>query len=298
MTLDTGCTSAPRGACTVSSDVRGAVGAYGLRIAGVADARAALGPACEDWPTLRVTFGRRTIDGSRAPSADHRVQYRADRDILVTIDRHDRQARFELSSTAPEIAPAAVVHPLLFGPAAVTNHWMGRQAFHAGAFAVQGGAWAVIGRKGSGKSSTLACLALRGVPVLTDDLLVVDDGRAFAGPSCIDLRTDAAAQLGVGRDLGVIGARRRWRLDTAGAVSSARLRGWIFVEWGDRCSVEPTPAGERIPRLWHGLAMLLPKERQAALLDLATLPSWIFTRPRGWRSADSAIDRLLTTVVG
>ena len=74
--------------------------------------------------------------------------------------------------------------PLCRGPpAAVFARWRGLETLHGGAFVDdRGGAWAVLGDRGAGKSSLLAALALAGHEVVADDLLVLDGGDCFAGP--------------------------------------------------------------------------------------------------------------------
>ena len=51
-----------------------------------------------------------------------------------------------------------------------------------------------------------------------DDLLVLDGRTTFVGPRSIDLREDAAAQLGAGEAIGVTGARGDDQL----AISASR----------------------------------------------------------------------------
>ena len=58
-----------------------------------------------------------------------------------------------------------------------------RRAFVFGSLA-----WAVVGGREAGKSSLLAALAARDLPVLADDLVISDSHQAFCGPRTIDLR--------------------------------------------------------------------------------------------------------------
>jgi hypothetical protein len=135
-----------------------------------------------------------------------------------------------------------LVHPHLAPGAAVLARWLGRETLHAGAVLAGGGAWAMLGDRESGKSSTLDWLAAHGHPVLADDLLVLDGSDVLAGPRCIDLRADAAQRLGAGEPLGVVGTRERWRLRLGPLASSAPLRGWGILDWGDDVAVEPVRA--------------------------------------------------------
>ena len=130
---------------------------------------------------------------------------------------------------------------------------MGRAAIHGGAFLHEGRAWVLLGDKGQGKSSTLGWLATPGVPIITDDLVVCDEGDVLAGPRCVDLRADPARHLNVGRDLGVIGTRERWRIDVPPCPSRSPLRGWIFLEWGAEIAVERL-APSSVCRGWRSTA--------------------------------------------
>jgi hypothetical protein len=60
----------------------------------------------------------------------------------------------------------------------------GVTCLHAGAVGIGGGAIALVGRAGAGKSTTVATLVRRGLPALTDDLLALaeEPGRFLAQP--------------------------------------------------------------------------------------------------------------------
>src|SRR6185436_12314723 len=67
-----------------------------------------------------------------------------------------------------------IVHPYLAPAAAVVARWLGRESMHAGAFVAGGRAWALLGDRTAGKSSTLGWLARLGAPIVCDDMLIVD----------------------------------------------------------------------------------------------------------------------------
>lgn len=103
-----------------------------------------------------------------------------------------------LTVDAPSDAEATV-HTLLFGPAfAVLGHQRGCPALHAGAVALDGGALAVAGHSGAGKSTTIGALARRGLPLLADDQLRIEaaTGLAYPGFPASKLWADSAARLG------------------------------------------------------------------------------------------------------
>lgn len=173
------------------------------------------------------------------------------------------------------------------------GHWLGRESVHAGAFAIDGRALAVVGTRGAGKSSTLAWLALGGGEVLCDDLLVVDGRAPFPGPRSIDLREDAAARLGAGEAVGVTGARARWRVRLGPTRDRHVLGGFVFLSWGDSVTVRTLGAAERLERLAPQRGLRLEPTRRDAVLDLAALPAWEISRPRRWSSMREAGQRLL-----
>ena len=100
-------------------------------------------------------------------------------DAVARVEREPAQALFRFSS---EPTLDALVHPYLAPVAGLFAHWRGYEAFHAGAFVLDGGVGLVADR-GVGKSSTLARLALDGIPIVADDLLVIDEIVALAGPA-------------------------------------------------------------------------------------------------------------------
>ncbi len=265
-------------------------GAYGFSIRGVPE-RNGLIEAPRHWPALALSV---EVGARQQP-----VEDRVDDDIaivrlraggFVTVRRTPASATFSLPTRPRE---EALVHPHLASAAAVCAHWLGRESFHAGAFAAGGGVWALLGDKGAGKSSMLASLALAGVPVVTDDLLVLDGLTAFAGPRSIDLRADAAATLRAGESLGVIGQRERWRLALPSAAAELPFRGWVLLEWDEKTSVTPLRGSDRLRALTPHRALRIAPRRPEALIELSALPLVALARPRDWGSARDGLELLL-----
>jgi hypothetical protein len=176
--------------------------------------------------------------------------------------------------------------------------WMGLEAFHAGALVGADGAWALAGGNEAGKSTLLAALAVRGEPVLTDDLLVVDRaGTAYAGPRCIDLRELRIVGDGVGQHVRLVRGATRHRLDLPPVSAAVALRGWLFLEWGSRVQAERCAAGARIARLMAQRRWATGAIDELALLELAALPAWTVRRPRGERHT-GAVLALLEQITG
>jgi hypothetical protein len=263
---------------------------YGLRIEGLEGARRLLGHASADLPVLHVERqpGMAEIEQSvNDEYADFRLQGDAG---SVHLDRATLTAHFTLSRA---IDDEATVHPFLAMTAAIVSRWLGRDAFHAGAFVVDDGAWAVLGQKGTGKSTTLGFLAVNATTIVTDDVLVLEEGDALAGPSCVDLRPDAAAFFGAGEDLGVVGARSRFRVVLPAAPPRTPLRGWVFPTWSDTLELVPVPVAQRVSLLAANLALTRTPLHPQRFLDFAALPCWELRRPRRFDMLDEAAALLL-----
>jgi hypothetical protein len=253
-------------------------GAYGLHLRGLEPLDDLLVPAEKNWPTAQIEVQAGSIDGAseRVDESSGTIVFR---DAMARLERAPARAVFRFAAS-PTLD--AVVHPYLAPVAGLFAHWQGRECLHAGGFVHDGVAWGLVADRGGGKSSTLAQLALLGVPVLTDDLMIVDDGRAFAGPRVIDLREEPAAALGVGEPLGVLGTRPRWRFRIPAATSSAALGGWVFLDWGTSLSVEVVPPSARLERLGQQRMIRRRPADPSSLLSLASFPAIVIRRPRSW----------------
>jgi hypothetical protein len=268
------------------------LGAWGLRLSGVAESARLLVDAPRKWPTLHLSI-RRGVPSSRA--------YRLDADGAAfplsgggaaELSRTDNSARL----TFPSLPTAdTLVHPYLAPVVTMANQWWGRDSFHAGAVVVEGRAWGILGDRGAGKSSMLAWCALHDMAVLTDDVLVIDELRAMAGPRCVDLRSEAAGHFGVGRDLGQVRDRERWRLDLGPAPAEVPLAGWLTLRWTESVKVARLSAEEFLPLLLAQKGVSLPSDPRL-ILDLLTLPALQFARPRGWSAFASSMEHLVVTL--
>lgn len=266
---------------------------YGLRVTGLDGAAVLMQPEDPALPELTV---RRDSDVARSDrneldeqSARFGLQGECGR---VALTRSPLSASLQLDRPYDD---ELVLHPFLAMTAAISGWWLGRTVLHAGAFVVDGAAWGVLGRKGAGKSSLLAQLASQGVGVMCDDVLVVDEGVAHAGPSCIDLRPSAAERFG-GEPLGIVGARERIRLRVPQTAPVVPLRGWVVPEWGDTLHVTAAPAPSRLPHLLGNLALYRGLRDPVAALSLAALPLLLWTRPRSWSAMSDGASELLAAV--
>jgi hypothetical protein len=265
-------------------------GAYGIRLSGLDAARPLLVPALSDWPSFEL-FNR--VEPGPYSEVEHAGDQRAELRLRtggrIFIDRSPGRAEFV---TPRPLGPEELVHPYLAPVAAIVAHWNDRESVHAGAFAVGGRVWGVVGDRESGKSSTLARLALDNATIVSDDLLILKRTKVFAGPRAIDLREEPATRLGVGTSIGVAGARERWRLRLGPVPQELELAGWIHLAWGDRVETVPLEGKERIVRLLSQRGARLPSLSPEVLLELASLPSWEVRRPQAWETLGETADRL------
>jgi hypothetical protein len=267
-------------------------GAYGLRLTDVDAARDLLVDAPAGWIEFRIRARVGTVSDDHERMSDWEALLKLRDGGGILVDRRAAEATFVLPRS---LRIDELVHPLLAPVAAVAAHWSSRESFHAGAVVIGGRAWGVIGARGAGKSTTMAHLALQGLPVLCDDLLVIDGQEALAGPRSIDLRREPAEQLGVGEALGVVGARERWRLRVAATDPAVELAGWIHLGWGERVESVRVAPGDRVRLLQQERGVRVPPRHPAALIELAALPTWELRRPRRLSALADAAKCLLQT---
>jgi hypothetical protein len=280
-------------------------GAYGFRVDGLDGGEDLMLPAHDRWPLLTVRWVEETSEPTPEQAAlmQSTVTFK---DGGAVID-HGRSGTIEVQRDPPTATfrirkvrdPRALVHPYLGGAASIASWWLGRVAFHGGAFVGASGAWVVLGARTAGKSSLLAVLAARGRGVVADDVVVVDDtGIAFAGPRTLDLRRDAAVRLGLGEPLGRVGARDRWRLRLPPVPLELPVRGFVFLSWSDDLEVAEIAGRSRLQRVREGLTIPDRPANAAALLELASLPCLELRRPRDWDAVGETVDALLAVVDG
>jgi len=268
---------------------------YGFALSGLPDAGSLLVDAPGNWPTLRI---ERDAPGRRPAvervSRDHATVWLTG-DGFAELDRARMLARVRVPSGT---ADAAIVHPFMAPVALIMAWWLGRDTFHGGAIVADGGVWGVLGEKTAGKSTLLASFALAGVPVMSDDVLVIDGDGVLAGPRSVDLRGDAARRLGAGEPLGQVGARERWRLALPEIAARLPLRGWITLAWGRDLAIEPLRGQARLAELLPHQGVRLGASDPAAFLRLSALPHLRLTRPRDFGALPELRERLLESISG
>lgn len=266
------------------------LGCYGFALPDLTDAGHLLRPVAPEAPVLRVTQ-RRPAAGESLLADEHdpsSIPFSGGGGH-VRLDRAGPGAHYV---TDRELPHEHLVHPYLARVAASAAGWSGRDALHAGAIDLGGHAWGVLGTRDSGKSSLLTQAHVLGLPVLTDDVVVLAEGQVLPGPASIDLREGAAAHFGIGEALGRVGRRDRWRV-TLPPASAAPLAGWVLPLWDDDVSVAPVPLSSRLPLLMVNRALAGPPPDPAQFFELAAFPVLVWRRPRDWSQMAQATDVLL-----
>lgn len=271
------------------------VGAYGFRLVpdGPGFDMQDLVEQSEQAPAVAVSCSRVVAQTSfrRVRPDSYETSHRGGPYMSVTKDPPAIVLRY------PGVTAAAFVHPLATVPLSFLAHWHGYATLHAGAFLYRARAWVVVGERGVGKSTLLALLGQRGHPVVADDLVVIDGNEVLSGPSCVDLREDAADRIVGARAIGEVGGRMRHRLATPPAPARVPLGGIWLLDWGKEVVFEPLSLdiSVRLLHEQHYVGPLGPPDPEAVFALLAK-PMLRFRRPRAWDPAEAAIDQLLGAI--
>ena len=210
--------------------------------------------------------------------------------------RHPGGVRFLISGgdtiryeAAPDV-PADDVRALLFGPVwAAVALQRGLLPLHASAVSRAGAVHAFAGPSGAGKSTLAAALGVHGLPLFTDDLLLLDPASFGAKGARIKCYGSAALRLyprgGALTDAALgepvrRGALKRWADPlqraprTVGNLCTLHvLSNWDGQPWGDRCSAFEPLAGRRAV---FALYDALHRSRQAlAIVGRRRLFDWL-----------------------
>jgi len=268
------------------------MGAYGLAVSAAIEPEL-LVPAEASWPRWAVS-----VEIGERPATFVEVIGDAQSEIPTSPNGYMTVSRTEATTVVRvrSLSHHALPHPYLGSTAVLTSPWLGRTSMHAGAFVVDGRVWGVLAGRDGGKSSTLAWFAVNDIAVFADDVLVLSRERAFAAPRVIDLRAGAAEHFGVGVNIGVVGARERWRVRLAPVPGELPMAGWVAIEWGDRVEVSMVGAAERGARLSEGKALLRPERDPLLWLSVISLPMIRLSRPKDWGKIGSAMAILLDAI--
>jgi len=259
--------------------------------------------ADEDLVDAPAWWPRWQLGWTKTPVDDRQAQWLGADDALLDVQPVGQVLVDRRASTSTLLLPSAPPveawpHPYLSATAVLATWWSGYRSFHAGAFLAVGGAWGILGDKEQGKTSMLAWLASREYPVLCDDVLVIADGRALAGPRCLDLRESAAAHFGLGTYIGRVGGRDRWRARLPPVPAEVPFRGWVSLSWADDVNVSSVKAGERLGKILARRGLRIPEKGDGNWLDLISRPMVELGRPMSWSVVDRAMTCLLDALSG
>ena len=271
--------------------------AFGFRVQGV-PARALIADERPDWPALHVRCQVGPPSAAPAHAGASSARLGLGGGDWLELDRATQTAVYR---TTDDVDEDTLVHPRLAPAATLMARWLDREALHAGAFLAAGGAWGVAGANEAGKSTLLGGLAMRGTPVFSDDLLVIDRaGLAYAGPRCLDLRQPHVIGDRASERVRPVRDATRGRMDLPPVAAVAPLRGWFFLEWGTRVEAVPCSGKVRLSRLLAQRRWATDTIDPRVLLALASLPAWTLRRPRGTAHLPATLALLdeLTTAAG
>ncbi len=259
--------------------VSGRWGAYGLHLGNCASSRWLIA-APEDWRTVTVAEDARltTMTPPELSGRDVSVVLEGDLVRIATVtgwrlvlDLPARTATYRgVGLASPEL-----IHPGLAATAAIFSRSWGRSAWHAGGVVIGGRAWAVVGAREAGKTTLLAAMARAGHAVVADDLLILDGAQVYAGPRCLDLREVIPGMPTTRVRDGV-----RHRVTLGPVPERVPFAGWVVLAWGDRPGLAPISAGQRLRHLAPAASWSIGPEDPLALLEAATAPCFLLTRPR------------------
>jgi hypothetical protein len=266
----------------------GEQGAYGLRLEGL-DTPLLVAPVPESWPGVRVAVDHDTLPPDRSSYLEGEIDLSFESGWGVSLRREASTITLHLPS---RVSLDDLVHPYLAPAAMHFASWLGHSTFHGGAFVQHRRAFAVFAHKNGGKSTTLAALARRGIPVVADDLLVIDKSlSALSGPRSIDLRPESVTDHVVKPVRG--DERRRMKLPPIDPTHP--LAGVFVLGWADTFSIEPLSPSERV----IALTQHCPPDvaRTSAVLELSRLPMWRVNRLRDLSCLDDVCDGILQTAL-
>jgi hypothetical protein len=272
----------------LTNNSRNAQGAYGLCIEGLSTSLL-VSPVPDTWLRVKLKQHVGASPSEHSTYGDDTIDLSFESGWGVRLLREPATATFLVTD---HVGDDELVHPYLAPAAMHFAEWLGHAAFHGGAFVHDGRAFGVLAERTGGKSTTLARLADNGVPVLVDDVLIVANGTALAGPRCIDLRPEAAHH----RSLSSVRSDERRRLTLPPIEASFPLAGIFTLGWSDALSIERLQPSDRLVALARHCRPEVA--RTPALLEASQLPVWRVTRPLDLASLDEVCDRLLETTLG
>jgi hypothetical protein len=133
---------------------------------------------------------------------------------------------------------------------------------------VDGQAWVIPAAKESGKTTAIAQAAALGLPVLSDDITIVDTAlnvlrrTTVRGPPPGRIGNTRLGRTSVGR----LGLRERWRMTLPDCAPSYPLGGFVFPAFGAPAVSRVGARGEAISAMLDSLHAQDPRTPRPACL--------------------------------
>lgn len=266
------------------------LGVYGLRLRGAELGPAVQGGAPASWPMVSLA-----VEPGDYPAGD--AAHDAERCVLPLRDGLRTLVAERKAGTARLIGPPLdaedLAHPYLAPVATVFARWHGREAFHGAGFVAAGHAFAVLGAREAGKSTLVAALAAAGVPIVADDMLVMDAAGVCRGPRSVDLRRRPPQEVLGDAVTRVVRKGERFRMGLPDQEPQVPLGGWFFLTRGEELRIERVDAASRLSILAKWRAWRERPSDPRLMLDLGGVPSWHVQAPQRWDALPDTIAALL-----
>ncbi len=168
--------------------------------------------------------------------------------------------------------------PLLVGQVGATVTALLRRLLfiHAGAVALQGRAWVIIGESGSGKTSTVALLTRQGATYLTDEITLLDAAANTALPFPLPMAVkpwtaEAVDPLPEGLEVAAEG-NVRFYLPADRGAGPITVGAFILLRPGGRSELKPLPRAEVLMALGqHQSSLRYPHRLEDAFAGFGRL---------------------------
>jgi len=168
--------------------------------------------------------------------------------------------------------------PLLVGQVGATATALLRRLLfiHAGAVAVEGRAWVIIGESGTGKTSTVALLTRHGAAYLTDEITLLDPAAGTALPFPLPMAVkpwtaEAVGPLPEGSEVANEGSVRFYLPADRGAGPTS-IRAFVLLRPGGRPELRPLSRAEVLMALGqHHSSLRYPHRLEDAFAGFSRL---------------------------
>jgi hypothetical protein len=265
-------------------------GAYGLRFTGHDLSAAVISGAPADWPVVHLAVEPERDPQPEALHTDDACTIHLRDELRTLVATREPGAATLLG---PPLSPDDLAHPYLGPIATVFARWHGREAFHGAGVMVDGQAIGILGAREAGKSTLVAALAGAGLPIVADDMLVIDEQGVCRGPRTIDLRRPLPAEFIGEAELRSVRGSQRQRLALPDQPPVVPFAGWVLLSPGDQLQIDAVDAPTRLTILARWRAWRERPSDPRLMFELGTLPCWRLHAPQRWDALPATIDAVV-----